>query len=327
MLPIEAGVVLPKEPAELSAQIKNAMFLAAEEHNARQEASSSKINLFFVETDGSKEQFETALAVLKARRAKIIHAGYTGECAFELERLGGLGCLVNFFSQYPPIAIQTKNAVRIFLNGAQVCEEMSKEIPEASPLEKKTLVIAVPDTVLGKSCAEFLKYQTGSLNLKIYSESFSEGEKNFDALARAAAKTDYALVFAPEGQTGAILNSLSRAAYKGKVYAGCALSKKSPALPENLDAKIVKSGFETGAENPIAESFRRAYQNKYGEPPSLAAALAYDAAIITAEALANSAKDPETAKKSLEGKAFCGASGKITFDVFGDAEIPLGLSR
>ncbi|MBR4597436.1 MAG: hypothetical protein IKO42_03445, partial [Opitutales bacterium] len=68
MLPIEAGVVLPKEPAELSAQIKNAMFLAAEEHNARQEASSSKINLFFVETDGSKEQFETALAVLKARR-------------------------------------------------------------------------------------------------------------------------------------------------------------------------------------------------------------------------------------------------------------------
>ncbi|MBO7522091.1 MAG: ABC transporter substrate-binding protein, partial [Opitutales bacterium] len=324
LAPLEAGVVLPKEPAGLSSEIKNAMLMAAEDFNAREEPL--KMRLFFADTDGSKEQLETAIAVLKARRAKIIHAGYTRQCAFELESFDKLGALVNFFSQYPPAAVRSKNGVRIFLNGAQVCEEMSKEIPEASPLEKKSEIIVCADSALGKSCAEYLKYQTGSLNLKIYSESFSGGEKNFGALARAAAKTDYALVYAPEEQTREILNSLSKAGYKGKVYASCALLK-SPEIPQNLDAKIVKSAFEANAENPAAEKFRRGYEKKYGKPPSLAAALAYDAATITAEAMSRSAKDPAAAKKSLCGKTLEGASGKITFDSSGDSEIPLCLSR
>ena len=328
--PIQMGAILPKnECPQITLQIKNAMLLAVKEHNEAEAENSSKISLFFIDTDGTKEQFQTAAAVLKARRAAVVHAGYTSQCAFELKRLEGMPALVNFFSQYPPVAAQTKNSARIFLNGAQVCEEMAKEIPAAAPHEKKTLIIIAPDTVLGKSCAEYLKYETGSLNLKIYSESFSPCEKDFSLLAKNISenKIDYALVFAPEeDQRRDILTALAAANYKGKVFANCALQNSCFQAPENLDLKTVKSGFETGAR-PESESFRAAYQKEYGHTPGLAAALAYDAVKITALALLGSGKDPAQAREFLLKKSFAGAAGKIDFDSSGDTQIPLELSR
>ncbi|MBR6389215.1 MAG: ABC transporter substrate-binding protein [Opitutales bacterium] len=328
--PIQMAAILPKDECpQTTLQIKNAMLLAAKEHNQSEAEKPSKISLFFIDTDGSKEQFQTAVAALKARGAAAVHAGYTSQCAFELKRLESMGALVNFFSQYPPAAAQTKNGVRIFLNGAQVCEEMAKEIPAASPLEKKTLIIIAPDTVLGKSCAEYLKYETGSLNLKIFSESFSPREKDFALLAKNISenKIDYALVFAPEEeQRRDILNALAAAGYKGKVFANCALQNSGFQAPKNLDLKTVKSAFAK-SPCPDSERFKAAYEKEYGQAPGLAAALAYDAVKISALALLQSGKDPARAKEFLLKKSFAGAAGKIEFDSDGDAKIPLELSR
>lgn len=326
MRPVEMGVILPKsEHSELAGEIKNAMALSAEKFNLCQTKNSSKISLLFLEIGNSKEELYTAIEVLKARNADIIHAGFTKQCAFELKKFEETGALVNFFSQYPPIATQTENAVRIFLNGAQVCEEMAKKIPAAKAEDKKSEIILTEDSVLGKSCAEFLKFQTGSLNIKIFTESFSENEENFSLLAQSMARSeiDYALVFAPEEKLNAILKSLSEAEFKGEIYANCPLLNKGVNSFKNLKVSTVKSAFELG--NTKASEFKSEYQKRFGKPPSLAAALAYDAVKITANAVINSAKDAKTAKLLLKGKTFEGVSGNIAFDGYGDCTLPLEL--
>lgn len=324
MSPIEMGVILPKsENLELAAEIKNAMTLAAEEFNSLQTKNSSKINLLFLETGNSKEELYTAIEVLKLRNADVIHAGFTKQCAFELKKFEETGALVNFFSQYPPIATQTENAVRIFLNGAQVCEEMTKKIPAAKTEEKKSEIILAEDSVLGKSCTEFLKFQTGSLNIKIFTESFSENEENFSLLAQSITNIDYVLLYAPEEKQNAILKSLSEAGFKGRIYASCALQNKGANSFKNLKIEKVKSAFELGKTN--AAEFKSAYQKRFNSRPNLAAAVAYDAVKITANAILNAAKDAKAAKLLLKGKTFEGVSGKIEFDSYGDAVLPLEL--
>lgn len=326
MSPIEMGVILPKsENPGLAGEIKNAMKLSAEEFNNLQTKNSQKINLLFLEIDSSKEELYTAIEVLKARKTDIIHAGFTKQCAFELKKFEETGALVNFFSQYPPIATQTENAVRIFLNGAQVCEEMAKKIPPAKAEDKKSEIILAENSVLGKSCAEFLKFQTGSLNIKIFTESFSENEENFTLLAQSMAqsKIDYALIYSSEEKLNAILKSLSEAGFKGKIYASCALLRGKTNSFKNLKTERVKSAFELGKTN--AAEFKSEYQKRFGTPPSLAAALAYDAVKITANAILNSAKDAKAAKLGLKGKTFEGVSGKIEFDSCGDTVLPLEL--
>lgn len=328
MSPIEMGVILPKtENLEYSQEIKNAMIFSAEEFNRTQAQKFSKINLFFLDINNNQEELYTALEVLKMRDTKIIHAGFTNQCAFELKRFEKTGALVNFFSQYPPVATQTENAVRIFLNGAQVCEEMTKKIRPAKNA-KKSAIILTEDSTLGKSCGDFLKFQIGSLNLKIFTERFSEKEENFELLSKTInqSKIDYAIIFAPENKLQKILRALSKTNFKGEVYANCTLLNANFAEAKNLKLEKVKSAFELD-KTKLSTSFKNTYQKRFGKEPSLASALAYDAVKITATAFLNSAKDAKKAKHFLTNKSFEGASGKINFDSYGDTTLPLELTK
>lgn len=296
--------------------------LAVEEINAKAALNKNpKIKMIYADTKNSSQNMDSILEALEYAEVDAIHAGFTNDIVFGVENLGNFkGCLVNFLCDYPPAAVQVKNAVRIFPNGAQICELMAQAAAvKAEKFGDKKLLIASVNTPAGKSCGDYLKFQTGSSNYKIFYESFSEGESNFKLFVEQIMniQPDYILVYSSKNSAAELLKELKKQGFKG-VFATNQTSELAEIKSEGgTEVYEVSAGFDSNSTSK-AQEFRAAFAKKFAAKPNYISAYAYDGVYAIYDALLKCEGDANFARDALLGKTLNGASGKIEIDKLGD---------
>lgn len=86
------------------------------------------------------------------------------------------------------------------------------------------------------------------------------------------------------------------------------------------------TGYDPNSSAQQAVEFKKAYTEKYGKPPGLVAAVAYDCAVLAIQAIETNGLDGEAIRTAFANtKTFPGAAGDITFDENGDVHKPVIL--
>ena len=76
-----------------------------------------------------------------------------------------------------------------------------------------------------------------------------------------------------------------------------------------------------GVSDDLIDAFKKNFQAKYGEEPTVYAAYAYEVAKIVAKVLSESDYNAESIKKALYGlKNFKGITGYTSFDADGEVD-------
>ncbi len=325
---VEMGVMLPFTGAR--ADIANIVRRGMETAEAEINSQNPERRLSLVYADSSEGRSAEYLRAFEERGVKALHVGLGSESALCLEDVGKLeGTLVNFACAYPPAAVHVKNAVRIFPNAAEECEVMAKTVM-ASPDREKRIVIMSVDDLAGKSAGAYMKYETGSMGLKMFSDVYGDGEKNFDIFAEQIVRlnADYVMLLGYGDAEAPMLESLKNKGFEGVFAANCGPRRKDAGSSGKIAAYAVKTPFELGLdENPQRVRFAAKYREKFGEAPSWPAAYGYDGVMLLWRAMEKSGWNAEAARKSLLNSVQKGAAGNIKIDESGDSTSSLKLIR
>ncbi|PWU07071.1 MAG: ethanolamine utilization protein EutJ [Verrucomicrobia bacterium] len=170
---------------------------------------------------------------------------------------------------------------------------------------------------LAKSFAH--EFVTGGGQI-IAQQSFSEGDKDFNAQLTALKAANPEAIFLPTYYTyaGAIISQARQIGLNAPFTGADGFDSRGLL---KIGGKAVEgvyfvSHFTSDNQNPTVQNFVKAYSQKYGDLPSSLAALAYDSMKLLADAIER-AKSVETTKiqAALENtKNFPGVTGTITFD-------------
>lgn len=294
--------------------------------------SLPRVKLTYADTGSSNENIKDIVRAVQDTGVEVIHAGLSDDIAFGIEELGKRqDILVNFLCEYPPAAVQVKNALRIYANGAQICEKMAEVASvKAAKFGDKKILIASVDNIAGTSCGNYLKFQTGSSNFKMFAEKFKEGESNFEIFAAQIKniKPDYILVYSKGKSAEHFLQALEKAGYEGIFATNETFVEQNLKSSKEIEVFEVESDFSRNElKNPKAKNFADEFGEKFKAKPNFAAAFAYDAVWATYEAMLKAKRDAKLARESLLGTSLDGASGKIQIDKLGDSTSELSLSR
>ncbi|GEJ57655.1 penicillin-binding protein activator [Anaeromyxobacter diazotrophicus] len=91
-----------------------------------------------------------------------------------------------------------------------------------------------------------------------------------------------------------------------------------------VECAIFVDGFFAASERPATKAFVTAFQQKYGHPPSILEASAFDAAGLVRRAVEGGAANREAVRDALAAvKAYPGATGDLAFDARREVEKPL----
>ncbi len=325
------GVMLPVSGVngEAASEIIRGMMVARDEINSNGGVGGKKIRLLI--SDSSAEDFSMLGAVekMKGLGVKFFHIGFTQELAFPLKTLSkDEEIFINCVCEYPPATISGKNSVRIFLNGAQVGEEISKFINRPTGEEVKFVGMNVDD-LFGKSCGDYLAFNVKLERTKYFSDVFTCGEENFDIFADQILRISPLYVFYTGygGELSSFSEALRKKGYTGTIVANTPPSKKARSFSKG-SLYAVKTLFEAGKLNGVETSkFKELYRKRNESEGSWLSAYGYDGICLVAKAAEASNFDPLSARKYFEGKTFDGAVGKLTFDSSGDSVSEIGIFK
>jgi len=173
---------------------------------------------------------------------------------------------------------------------------------------------------------EFYK-EANNIGLEIaYEGTFVYGEtKDFSTILTSIQNADVQGIYicGLVTETALIAHQMKTLGITGVGLAG-ANGLYSPALIDeggvDVEGLYTLGAFSTESDDPIAQSFVAAYNEKYGEDPSSWGALAYDAAMVIIEAMKSAASlDRESINNAISTIEYQGVTGMNKF-VNGDVE-------
>lgn len=178
--------------------------------------------------------------------------------------------------------------------------------------------------------ANFFADKFKKLGGKIDKLFYKTGDQDFAAQVAAAMQFGADTIYIPGYYTEAALiaRQARQMGFKGKLLAGDGVE-----FPElvKIGGKAVEGMYFTthyhpkGAATETSKRFVKKYKEKYGEDPSAASALAYDAYMMLLQAI-EMAGEPDPAKIAeniRKIKDFPGVTGVITIDANGNAIKPV----
>jgi len=152
-------------------------------------------------------------------------------------------------------------------------------------------------------------------------ENFTAGDTDFKAILTNIAQMDYDVIFLPgyyeEG--GLIIKQAREMGIAQPIlgpdgFANSTLVELAGA--DNVDNVFYASHFTPNSEDPKVQDFLAAFEAEYGKPADSFAALAYDAAQLVFDAIANAdSTDPQAITDALAAtEDFEGVTGTFSFD-------------
>jgi branched-chain amino acid transport system substrate-binding protein len=161
--------------------------------------------------------------------------------------------------------------------------------------------------------------------------SYDEGQTDFRlVLTELKAKYPKAVYMPGVGKVlGRVLKQMRELGIEAQVFSSAGIEDPELFRMAGDAANGVIYGapaFSTGSEEPATKAFVQAYKAKFGEAPTVYSANAYDALMLVAIAMRSGHLTAEGIRDSLYAtRDYPGASGKITFDKFGEVSKPVIL--
>lgn len=152
----------------------------------------------------------------------------------------------------------------------------------------------------------------------VVEETFSAGDTDFQAVLSKIKSKDYDAIVMPAyyEEAGSIIKQAREMGIKQPIlgpdgFADATLVELAGA--DNVDDVYYISGFSASSSDK-AKDFVKAYKAKYGQEPSMFAALSYDAVYMAAEASKDAKSSKDIATNLAKVSDFEGVTGKMTID-------------
>lgn len=152
----------------------------------------------------------------------------------------------------------------------------------------------------------------------VIEETFAAKDTDFQAALSKIKAADYEVIVMPGyyEEAGSIIKQAREMGIDKTIVSsdGFADSRMIElAGADNVDNVFYISGFSAKSSDKAA-AFAKAYEAKYGEAPSMFAALAYDAVYLAVEAAEDAKTSKDIAANLAKVKDFEGVTGKMTID-------------
>ena len=213
------GVILPLtgENSVAAKEALNGMELGAQKVNSTGGIAGLNVKIISRDANGSdKLNFEEHFDSLRRDGVKVITLGFDEKVVAWHQRL--LKCddaFMNFFCQYPPATIDSKNTVRIFLNGAQDGDILSKVVERSDKRDTRIVLMSV-DSMFGKSCGDYLAFCVRLERTKLYTDVFSQNTRDFSIFSTQIQRLfpDYVFYVGRGAELPNFVDSVAKAGFK-----------------------------------------------------------------------------------------------------------------
>ncbi len=326
------GAILPMrgELAVASAEILRGMKVAEDEINSRGGVAGVPFEVVSADALSGDVSLLESFDKMRRNGVKVFSIGFGKETIFTKKLVASCDdVFVNYMCSYPPITLDMPNCTRIFVNGAQVGDIMSKFLKREDG-EKVQLVTMNVDNPFGKADADYLSFNLKVSKTKYYRDIFGEGEKRFDIFGEQIMRLDADCVFyvGYGSELREFVDSLVRAGYKNSIVANCGLLATDFPVSDKVSLYRAETLFEQGKiDTPISRKFVSAYEKKYGEKPSWKAAYGYDSVMLLVASAENSRFITFKMRDYFKNLKYDGAIGKIEFDSSADSLSEMSLVK
>lgn len=232
---------------------------------------------------------------------------------------------------------------------------------ELTAIDDFFIRIIPSNAVQGGSLAQAALRQTGARNIAIVydrrNEAFAQPIiKAFTAaLGQGGGRIVMTETFQRQGEFSGIIQAIGQSGADGVLMIASALDagmfcqqsrKAAVKLPlflpmwtmtndfiqaggEDADGAYLISQVDLGDQTPAYRQFRQTYQERYGEEPTFAAILSYDATFVAASGIEAAGNDSASRIKAaiLRRGEFSGLQGKLHIDPYGDLQTGYYLYR
>jgi branched-chain amino acid transport system substrate-binding protein len=213
----------------------------------------------------------------------------------------------------PKITERSENYYRFNLGSEQEAERMAAYIKKTDL--RRIAVLSINDEFGQGAQESFVRNIKGTSTEIVYEDAYEKNQTDFRSsiLRLSTSRPDAVYVIGYVKSSILLIKQMRELGIQSRILANMALSV--PAFQKlggaALDgATYTVTDFRVDSTAPQTQSFVKAYQESYGEPPPFFAAFAYDSLITLAKAYAT--KNPM--KTSLNQLApFSGATGEIKF--------------
>ncbi len=326
------GAILPMkgECSEASQEIVRGMEIAKDEINARGGVAGIPLNLVVRDSRATDMSLLESFDNMRRNGVKVFTLGFGKETIFTKKLVASCNdVFVNYMCSYPPITLDMPNCTRIFVNGSQVGDIMSKAVKRENEQILQIVAMNV-DNYFGKADGDYLAFNLKVDKTKYYRDVFGEGERRFDIFGEQILRlnADYVFCIGFGSELHNFTKSLSESGYKGTVIANCGLAAYDFPVPENISLYKVETLFEQGKiDNPVYRKFVAAYEAKFGKRPSWKAAYGYDSIMLLTASVEKSRFIPSKMRGYFTKLKYEGAIGKIEFDSSADSLSEMSLVK
>lgn len=326
------GAILPLtgDNAAAARETLNGMELARDEINASGGFSGVPLKLVVRDSGAKDFSFRDAFDSMRQTGVKVFNIGFDREIVEKHKMItAAQDVFVNLMCRYPPATIDTTNATRIFINGAQEGDILAKSVDRSDGFEKR-IIIMNADTLGGKSCGDYLAFNLDVGKTKIYKDVFAPGETRFDFFSQQilTLRAQYAFFIGHGRELAPFLKSLESHSFRGHVSTSCGYGGGNVSAPEGIVLSRIETLFQQGKiDTPESKNFAAAYKKRFGTDPTWMAAYGYDSVKLLAKGAAAAKLNPKNMQQFFKNAEFDGAIGKMKFDSTADPLSELELVR
>lgn len=325
--------------SDLGVQGRNGALLAVEEINARGGVAGRKLELIAEDDLDTPEGARQADARLISRKVLAIVGHMTsGQTLAALPDLAASGTiLISPTTATPVLSEKTDLFFRVITSNAQWARGLADYCIQAGHGRAYLLGdsdnVGYTDTFLGAFEARFIEQGGKVAGKTVYSSRQAPPPAEQAAVLAAAirAARPQILVACVSARDLAALAQALRPASLGIAVSGPPWPSTSDLIQvggKDVEGFEFISNYTEDNANPAFAAFRERFTARFGWKPGFAAAFAYEAVAVLAEALRRNDGRREGLERSLvRGQTMEGVIGSFTLDEFGDVRRPSFITR
>lgn len=305
--------------------IEKGVTLAIEQIQARGTYPHT-LELRVVDTGSDPLKARELLSQLYSDGAVAVIGGVTSaeakEMISEVDRYGRL--LLSPSASNPELTGISRNFYRVCPSDFREANKMANFATQT--LEISEIVVVAEKQIYAKGIQEVFQQEFERYDGKVIEVvEYPPNTSDYSGLAERVLTINPSAVYLAgfANSMASMISELRRLRYKGRILTGQSFAAPG-AIAEAGDAAkgviLTQTVFDVDSDYAHIQSFVKAYKAKYDERPDLWAAHGYDAAMVLAEAMRESALPSEVLTGMRAISDFPGVTGSINFDEKGDAQ-------
>lgn len=325
---VEIGVILPLtgEQATYGEPIRRGIEVAFEEVSA-DPTYPHELALTIVDSEGKPEKARELLDDLYDDGAVAVIGGATSGEATEMIRIADRydRLLLSPSASNPELTGISSNFFRVVPSDFRQASKMA--VFATQTLGLKSVVIFAEAQPFAKGIQEVFKHEFERYEGKVLETLEVQphaGDVSGFVDRVQTLKPDAVYLAAYEAGTEAMIHSLKKAGFAGRILTTHAFAKPSAIArtgKDAVDVVLTQSVFEVDSDHAHVKTFVTDYEKKYGEKPDIFAAHGYDSMRVLTAAMVGYQPIPSEILKGIRGlQNFLGVTGSIQFDDKGDVQ-------